>query len=87
MGARWISVDGVAEYLGVSRDTIYAWLRKERVPGHCAGHLWKFKRFEGDAWLRAWGASNHAEAGTTGDEGDADREETACDTTREGEHP
>jgi len=58
MNDRWLSVDQIAEYLGVSRDTIYAWLSHKKMPGHRVGHLWKFKRGEVDGWVRAGGASN-----------------------------
>ncbi len=54
----WLSVDQIAEYLGVSRDTIYAWLNHKQMPGHRVGHLWKFKRAEVDSWVRGGGASN-----------------------------
>ena len=67
MEDRWLSVDEIAEYIGISRDTIYSWLRENKIPGHRAGHLWKFKRAEVDQWLRAGGAANEpapAEADT-----------------------
>ena len=52
---RWLSVDEVAEYLGVTRDTIYAWTGAKRLPGHKIGRLWKFKRDEVDGWVRGGG--------------------------------
>ena len=58
MEDRWLSVDGIVEYIGVSRDTIYSWLREGKMPCHRAGHLWKFKRAEVDQWLRAGEAAN-----------------------------
>ena len=64
MSDRWLSVDEIADHLGVSRDTVYAWLSKKQMPGHRAGHLWRFKCAEVDAWLRAGGASNADEGGT-----------------------
>lgn len=27
MDDRWLSVDEIAEYLGVSKDTVYTWIR------------------------------------------------------------
>jgi excisionase family DNA binding protein len=50
---RWFGVEELAEYLGVSRDTIYVWLTKGAVPGHRIGKLWKFKREEIDEWVKA----------------------------------
>lgn len=49
---RWLGVEELAEYLGVSRDTIYVWLTKGAVPGHRIGKLWKFKREEIDEWVK-----------------------------------
>jgi excisionase family DNA binding protein len=57
MDDRWLSVDEMAAYLGVSKDTVYTWLRAKRLPGHKIGRFWKFKRAEVDAWVRS-GAAN-----------------------------
>ena len=54
---RWLSVDDLREYLGVSRDTIYDWLNAKNLPGHKVGRLWKFKRKEVDEWVRAGSAA------------------------------
>ena len=58
MDDRWLSVDEIAGYLGVSRDSVYAWLNKRDLPGHRIGRLWKFKREEVDQWVRAGKAAN-----------------------------
>ena len=34
MSARWLSVEQIAEYLGVSKDTVYAWISKRSMPAH-----------------------------------------------------
>ena len=60
MEDRWLSVEEIAEYLGVTRDTIYAWLSKKGLPGHRIGRLWKFKREEVDEWVRASGSAGEA---------------------------
>jgi excisionase family DNA binding protein len=57
MEDRWLSVDEIADYLGVSKDTVYTWLRAKRLPGHKIGRFWKFKKEEVDAWVRS-GAAN-----------------------------
>jgi excisionase family DNA binding protein len=49
---RWLSVDEIAEYLGVKRFTIYKWIERKNMPGHKVGSLWKFKKDEIDDWVR-----------------------------------
>lgn len=49
---RWLSVDEIAEYLGIKRDTVYKWIERKNMPAHKVGSLWKFKRDEIDAWVR-----------------------------------
>ena len=66
MQDRWLSVDEIAEYLGVSKDTIYGWVSTKGMPGHKVGRFWKFKREEIDEWVRAGGAA----MASPGEEGD-----------------
>lgn len=60
MNDRWMSVDEIAAYLGVSKDTVYTWANDRRMPGHRVGRLWKFKQDEVDGWVRAGGAASVA---------------------------
>lgn len=53
MSDRWMSVEEIAGYLGVSKDTIYGWITKREMPAHKVGRLWKFKSDEVDSWVRA----------------------------------
>jgi excisionase family DNA binding protein len=52
MSDRWVSVEDIAEYLGVSKDTVYGWIAKKDMPAHKVGRLWKFKTDEVDGWVR-----------------------------------
>ncbi|WP_028917737.1 MULTISPECIES: helix-turn-helix domain-containing protein [Pseudomonadota] len=52
----WVSVDQIAEHLGVTRDSIYRWIDRKHLPAHRVGRLWKFKVSEVDDWVRAGGA-------------------------------
>ena len=61
MEDRWLSVDEIATYLGVKRDTVYTWISGRGLPAHRVGKLWKFKRGEVDEWVRAGGASTQAD--------------------------
>lgn len=49
----WLSVEEVAKYLGISKETVYRWLEKKKVPAHRVGKLWKFKPSEVDAWVKS----------------------------------
>lgn len=60
---RWLSVEEIAIYLGVSKDTIYAWIAKKRMPAHRVGRPWKFQRAEVDAWVKAGGANDNKMGG------------------------
>ena len=64
---RWLNVDEIAEYLGVSRDTVYSWIASRAMPAHKVGRFWKFKRAEVDDWVRA----GNAEASRTREPGGA----------------
>ena len=54
---RWLSVEEIAAHLGVSKETVYRWLEREKVPAHRVGRLWKFKASEVDKWIIAGGAA------------------------------
>lgn len=58
MTGRWLSVEEMATYLGVSKDTIYGWINKREMPAHKVGRLWKFKTEEVDIWVRAGSAAD-----------------------------
>lgn len=58
MTDRWLSVDEIADYLGVSKDTVYGWISKREMPAHKVGRLWKFKTTEVDEWVRTGKASD-----------------------------
>ncbi len=57
MEDRWMSVDDMAEYLGVSKDTVYGWVSAKGMPGHKVGRFWKFKKEDVDDWVRSGGAA------------------------------
>lgn len=51
---RWIGIEEAANYIGVNRDTIRNWIKKDtRIPAHKIGKLWKFKKSELDAWIKS----------------------------------
>lgn len=52
----WVSVDEVANHLGVAKDSVYRWIEGKGLPAHRVGRLWKFKLSEIDEWVHAGGA-------------------------------
>lgn len=51
---RWIGIEEAANYLGVNKDTIRNWIKKDtEIPAHRIGKLWKFKKSELDAWIKS----------------------------------
>jgi excisionase family DNA binding protein len=61
----WVSVEQIAEHLGVTRDSIYRWIDRKGLPAHRVGRLWKFKASEVDDWVRAGGANDERNVGGT----------------------
>ena len=57
MAEPWLSADEIATHLGVSKDTVYAWISTQNMPAHKVGRLWKFQASEVDEWVRQGGAS------------------------------
>ncbi len=39
----WVSVEQVAQHLGVAKDTVYRWREHRGLPAHRVGRLWTFK--------------------------------------------
>ncbi len=58
MEDRWLSVDEIAVYLGITRDTIYRWIDSKNIPVHRLGRRWKFRKEEVDEWVRSGGADD-----------------------------
>lgn len=63
MSDRWLSVEEIAEHVGVSKDTVYAWISKRNMPAHRIGRLWKFQAAEVDEWVRSGGAAESESRG------------------------
>ena len=46
MAEAWLSVEDIAQHLGVSKDTVYTWVANKGMPAHRIGRLWKFQASE-----------------------------------------
>jgi excisionase family DNA binding protein len=55
---RWLSLSEIAVHVGVSKDTIRAWIKKETIPHHKVGRLYKFRASEVDAWIESGASAN-----------------------------
>lgn len=42
----------VCAYLHISRDTVMNWIKKEGMPAHPKGCLWRFDVNEVDKWMK-----------------------------------
>lgn len=49
---KWVNLEDVADYLSVSKDTIRAWIKDEKIPFYKAGKRYKFKISEIDDYVR-----------------------------------
>lgn len=54
---RWLSVQEIAHYLGISKETIYRWVESKKIPSHKIGKQWKFQVSEIDTWIKSGQAS------------------------------
>ena len=57
MPDRWYSTKEICAYLGISRDTMLAWITKKNMPAHKVGRNWMFKTSEIDEWVKSGKAS------------------------------
>ena len=55
MSEPWLSADDIAIHLGVTKDSVYAWIANKGMPAHRVGRLWKFQASEVDTWVRRAG--------------------------------
>ncbi|PIP89017.1 MAG: excisionase [Bdellovibrionales bacterium CG12_big_fil_rev_8_21_14_0_65_38_15] len=56
---RWLSVQEIAQYLGISKETVYRWVDSKKIPAHKIGKQWKFKTKEVDTWVIQGNAQTH----------------------------
>jgi len=50
---RVLTIDELAEYLKVSKSTLYKLAQEGKVPGQKVGKHWRFSKDAVDTWLRA----------------------------------
>ena len=63
----WLSADDIAVHLGVTKDTVYAWIAEKGMPAHRVGRLWRFQASEVDEWVRNAGGALSGEGSSASD--------------------
>ena len=48
-----MTIDDLAEYLKVTKRTIYEWLKEKKIPAMKLVGQWRFKKEKIDAWLES----------------------------------
>ena len=55
---RWYGLDEIATHLGVHKDTIRAWIKKNTIPFYKVGRQYKFNLPEVDEWVKSGQRAN-----------------------------
>ncbi len=53
--AIWLDLEGLEQYLGIPKSTLYRLAQQGRIPGHKIGRAWRFDRDEVDKWIKSGG--------------------------------
>lgn len=56
----WFTVEQIAAHLQVSKETIYRWLERGRIPAHRVGKQWRFQAAEVDEWVKRGEATENS---------------------------
>ena len=52
MVPKLMTVDELADYLGLQKQTIYNWLHQKKIGGIKIGKVWRFEREYIDEWIK-----------------------------------
>ena len=55
---RWLSLEEISKHLGVSKDTVRSWIKKDTIPFHKVGRQYKFRVSEVDDWIDSGQSAN-----------------------------
>ena len=58
---KWVSLEEIADHMGISKDTIRNYIKKEQIPYYRIGKQYKFKISEIDAWIESSKSAEIAE--------------------------
>ena len=48
---KWLGVKEIAQYMGISKETVYRMLKRDDIPAHRIGKIWVFSTDEIDEWI------------------------------------
>ena len=48
----WLDIHGLAEYLKISKETVYRMVYAKQIPFHRLGKLYRFNKTEVTKWLQ-----------------------------------
>lgn len=52
VNSRLMSIEELAQYFGLRKQTIYNWLHQKKIPGIKIGKVWRFERKDIEKWVR-----------------------------------
>lgn len=55
---RWLGLEEIARHIGISKDTLRTWIKRNTIPHHKIGRQYKFRIFEVDAWVESGQSAN-----------------------------
>ncbi len=50
---KWVNLEQIAKHMGLSKDTIRNYIKKQRIPYYKIGKQYKFKISEIDTWIES----------------------------------
>ena len=50
---KWVNLEEIADHMGLSKDTIRNYIKKDQIPYYRIGKQYKFKISEIDAWIES----------------------------------
>ena len=60
----WMSADEIATHLGITEETVYAWIAGRGMPAPEIGRPWRFQAGEAGTWVRTGAAATVDESGS-----------------------
>ena len=49
----WVNIEEISQHLGLSKDTIRNYIKRNQIPFYRVGKQYKFKISEIDAWIES----------------------------------